>query len=50
MFLKNNCNLLKKRVDECNKGFFLKKTQNSPYLEGKNLEVPKFKQCVLVGC
>jgi hypothetical protein len=29
--------------------FIFKNTQNSLYLEKKNLEVPKFKQCVLAG-
>jgi hypothetical protein len=32
------------------RGFFVSNTQNSPYLDGKNLEVPRFRECVLVGC
>jgi hypothetical protein len=33
---------------ESNKGF-LKDTQNSPYLEGKILKVPRFRKCVLAS-
>jgi hypothetical protein len=39
-----------KRAGESKKGFlrFLKKN-NSPYLDPKNLEVARFRQCVPVG-
>jgi hypothetical protein len=35
----------KKGLTNATKDFFLN-TKNSPYVDGKNLEVPKFRQCV----